>query len=169
LTLLRNGGIEPICIAPQVDEDLVAAVAKSEGLINSTADLVGILAKAKAEAVLHHPDAVDALIIGCDSSLEFDGESLGKPHLREVAQNRWLAMRGRSGKLFSGHHLIDNRTYTGEANAASPEKPAINRVSQSTVHFANLSDREIEAYVSHRRTFESGGGFHNRRPRRQLF
>ncbi len=160
LTLLRNGGIEPICIAPQVDEDLVAAVAEAEGLIKSTADMVAILARAKAEAVLNHPDAVDAIIIGCDSSLEFGGESLGKPHLPEVARNRWRAMRGQSGRLFSGHHLIDNR-FNSDAAAATlaGNRPATTRVSHATVFFADLSDHEIDAYVATGEPLKVAGAF----------
>jgi len=160
LVLLRNGGIEPICIAPQVDEDLVAAVAEAEGLINSTADMVGLLARAKAEAVLNHPAAIDALIIGCDSSLEFGGESLGKPHLPEVARKRWLAMRGGSGQLFSGHHLIDNRI-NSDAAAGSDRltRPAVTWVSSATVHFANLGDAEIDAYVATGEPLKVAGAF----------
>jgi septum formation protein len=160
LVLLRNGGIEPICIAPQVDEDLVAAVAEAEGLIKSTADVVGFLARAKAEAVLNHPDAIDSFIIGCDSSLEFAGESLGKPHLPEVARNRWLAMRGQSGKLFSGHHLIDNRISADvAARQNNSGRPAVNRVSSATVHFANLGDAEIDAYVATGEPLKVAGAF----------
>ena len=160
LTLLRNGGIEPICIAPAVDEDLVTAVAKAEGLINSTADMVGLLARAKAEAVLNHPDAADAIIIGCDSSLEFAGESLGKPHEPQVARDRWLKMRGQSGRLFSGHHLIDNRINTDAAAATlDNSKPATTRVSFATVNFANLSDHEIEAYVATGEPLKVAGAF----------
>ena len=99
LTLLRNAGIEPITISPGVDEDAVAARAESMGLISNTSDMVHVLAKAKAEAVLNHTDAFGKLIIGCDSSLEFDGQSLGKPHDPEVARERWRQMRGRAGVL----------------------------------------------------------------------
>ncbi len=160
LTLLRNGGIEPICIAPQVDEDLVSAVATAEGLIKSTADMVGLLARAKAEAVLNHPDAVDAIIIGCDSSLEFGGESLGKPHRAEVARDRWLAMRGGNGKLFSGHHLIDNRNSSNaDATKTGASRAATTRVSHATVHFANLSHHEIDAYVATGEPLKVAGAF----------
>ncbi len=63
LTLLRNAGIDPITIAPRVDEDAVTARAESMGLISGTDDMVHLLAKAKAEAVAAHPDA-RGLIIG---------------------------------------------------------------------------------------------------------
>jgi septum formation protein len=154
LTLLRSGGIEPVTIAPGVDEDLVADRATAAGLIANTADMVHILAKAKAEAVIDHPDARGAIIIGCDSSLEFDGEALGKPHEPEVARERWLAMRGRSGTLYSGHWVIDNRD---PRPGVTP--PATGKVSSSVVNFANISEREIDAYVATGEPLKVAGAF----------
>ena len=134
-----------------VDEDEVAAVAEAQGLINSTEDMVSILARAKAEAVLSNPITSGAFVLGCDSSLEFDGESLGKPHHPEVAIKRWKKLRGRSGKLYSGHWLIDNR------NPANPV--AVGRASHAVVHFANLTDSEIEAYVATGEPLKVAGAF----------
>lgn len=153
LTLLRNAGIDPITIAPGVDEDAVAARAESMGLIAGTADMVHVLAKSKAEAVLGHPDAV-GLIIGCDSSLEFEGESLGKPHEPEVARERWRRIRGKSGILHSGHWLIDNRH---PKPGVLP--PATGRTSGTIVHFADLSDSEIDAYVATGEPLKVAGAF----------
>jgi len=151
LTLLRAGGIEPETIPPMVDEDEVTAVGTAAGLIKTTDDMVLLLARAKAEAVLDRPEAAGAVIVGCDSSLEFGGESLGKPHLPEVAVARWKAMRGKSGRLFSGHWVIDNR---------DPKAPnAVGRASHATVHFAKLSDSEIEAYVATGEPLKVAGAF----------
>ena len=61
LVLLRNGGIEPITIAPGVDEDEVTAVGRAQGVIQNTADMVGLLARAKAEAVAKRPEAAGAV------------------------------------------------------------------------------------------------------------
>ena len=152
LALLRAGGIEPITIAPEVDEDAVGAEAEAAGLIHSSQDLVLVLAKAKAEAVLNHPDAQNAIIIGCDSALEFQGQTLGKPHEAEIAKLRWQNLRGNSGTLHSGHWLIDNR-------ADSVEKASTGKTSSSVVHFANLSDREIEAYVATGEPLKVAGAF----------
>ncbi|MEY4066938.1 MAG: hypothetical protein RIQ44_150, partial [Actinomycetota bacterium] len=64
---------------------------------------------------------------------------------------RWQALRGNSGKLFSGHWVIDNR---------DPENPkAVGRASSSVVHFANLSDTEIEAYVATGEPLKVAGAF----------
>ena len=152
LRLLRDGGIEPITIAPGVDEDLVANMAMEAGQISNTADLVLLLARAKAEAVVNHPDAQGALIIGCDSSLDLDGESLGKPHTPEVAIERWKAMNGRSGRLYTGHWLIDNRE-------SSPMPPATGKATNTTVHFAELSESEILAYVGTEEPLKVAGAF----------
>ena len=154
LRLLRDGGIEPTTIAPGVDEDAVVERLTAMGAISGTADMVHALAKAKAEAVLDQPDARGALVIGCDSSLEFDGEALGKPHEPEVARERWLAMRGKTGTLYSGHWVIDNRN-------PEPGKlsPAVGRVSASKVHFADLTEAEIDAYVATGEPLKVAGAF----------
>jgi septum formation protein len=152
LRLLKDAGIDPIVASPGVDEEHVADMAMQAGLIANTADLVLLLAKAKAEAVVNHPDAQGALIIGCDSALELDGEALGKPHEPEVAIERWKSMRGRSGRLYTGHWLIDNRIST-------PMPPATGHASNTTVHFADLSDSEIMAYVGTGEPLQVAGAF----------
>ena len=152
LSLLRAGGIEPITISPGVDEEAVAARAESMGLISNSQDLVLILAKAKAEAVLGHPEAQNAIVIGCDSALEFGGKTLGKPHEPEVARARWKELRGNSGTLHSGHWLIDNRS--GETMP-----PATGKTSSTVVHFANISDAEIDAYVATGEPLKVAGAF----------
>jgi septum formation protein len=151
LRLLRDGGIEPITISPGVDEELLTDEGLASGDITNTQDMVLLLARAKAEAVLNHPDAQDALIIGCDSSLDLDGEALGKPHDPEVAIERWKSMRGRSGRLYTGHWLIDNR------DSANPK--AQGQATNTTVHFANLSDSEILAYVGTGEPLKVAGAF----------
>ena len=151
LRLLRDGGIEPITISPGVDEELLTEQGLASGEIRNTQEMVLLLAKAKAEAVLNHPDAQDSLVIGCDSSLDLDGEALGKPHEAEVAIERWKSMRGRSGRLYTGHWLIDNR------DPANPK--AQGQATNTTVHFANLSDSEILAYVGTGEPLKVAGAF----------
>ncbi len=153
LALLRAAGIEPVVIAPEVDEDAVAARAESMGLIGSVRDLVHVLAKAKAEAVTNHKDAQGRVIIGCDSSLELDGRSLGKPHEPIVARDRWRSMRGRSGTLHTGHWVIDNRQPSQQL------PPATGAISSTVVHFADLSDAEIDKYVATGEPLKVAGAF----------
>lgn len=148
LRLLRDAGIEPVTIAPGVDEEAVAEAAKDS--INSVADLVLLLARAKAEAVANLPESRGALVLGCDSSLEFNGVSLGKPHAPDVAATRWRELRGNSGHLHSGHWLIDNRGDVPIAVGVS---------SVTKVNFADLSDAEIDAYVATGEPLKVAGAF----------
>jgi len=145
LATLRAAGIEPVAIAPGVDEE--AAVAAAGPL--SPPDMVMLLARLKAEAVATAQPDLDGLIFGGDSAFEFDGTVYGKPHLPEVARDRWRAHRGRSGRLHSGHWLIDART--GRAVGA----PAV-----ATVNFAtDITDDEIDAYVATGEPLEVAGAF----------
>lgn len=140
--LLQNAGINFETTSPGVDEEEVV-----ERLQPKTArELTGLLAKAKAEAVADQFPT--SLVLGCDSALEFQGEILGKPLKAEVAINRWLQMRGKVGFLHSGHHLID--TASGES---------ITLVTQTQVHFANLSEVEIERYVQTEEPLQVAGAF----------
>ena len=152
LRLLTDAGIDPVVISPGVDEEQLTEMAMAAGQIGNTADLVLLLAKAKAEAVVNNPLAQDALIIGCDSALDLDGESLGKPHEPEVAIERWKTMRGRSGRLYTGHWLIDNRVN-------QPMPPANGKATNTVVHFANITDSEILAYVGTGEPLKVAGAF----------
>lgn len=140
--LLTEAGIVFETIAPGVDEDaLVASQAP-----NTAEEMTGLLAKAKASAVAGQFES--ALVLGCDSALEFEGQILGKPYQPQVAIERWQQMRGKSGYLHSGHHLID--TTNGKALSA---------VSKTEVLFANLSDQEINTYVATGEPLSVAGAF----------
>ncbi len=140
--LLQNAGINFETISPGVDEEEMVDRLKPQ----TAAELTGLLAKAKAEAVVDR--FPDSLVLGCDSALEFDGEILGKPLLPEVATNRWLQMRGKVGFLHSGHHLIDTASSKG-----------ITLVTKTQVHFANLSDAEVKRYVQTGEPLQVAGAF----------
>jgi len=154
LKVLRDAGIEPVTIAPEVDEDAVEVRDRALGLIKNTHDVVGVLAKAKSEAVAAMPESFGSLVLGCDSQLEFEGESLGKPHDPDVAIERWKRMRGKSGVLYSGHWLIDNRDLQ-----AGQQAPAFGKVSSTIVNFEYISDAEIEAYVATGEPLKVAGAF----------
>jgi septum formation protein len=136
--LLRAAGIEPEVVVSGVDEEAVTA--------DSAADLCLILARMKAEAVAARTG--EALVLGCDSVLEFDGQILGKPRDGGDATDRWLKMRGRSGTLHTGHHLID----TGTGRSAG-------RTASTVVHFADVTDEEIAAYVRSGEPLHVAGAF----------
>jgi septum formation protein len=145
LKTLRAAGVEPELLAPGVDEDAVAAAA---GPLTPH-EYVQLLARAKAEAVLG--PGIDGFVLGGDSAFEFDGLVYGKPHLVDVARERWRAQRGRSGVLHSGHWLIDHRGGTPNGAAGA--------VASATVTFADLGDDELEAYLASAEPLEVAGAF----------
>ena len=140
LGLLRQAGFSPEVIVSGVDEEGVSAATPGE--------LARALAEAKARAVAALPGAADALVIGCDSVLELDGEPLGKPADAEEATARWKSMRGRSGVLQTGHCVLDSRDGTGTSATAS-----------TTVHFGEPTDEEIAAYVATGEPVHVAGAF----------
>jgi septum formation protein len=145
LATLRAAGIEPVAIAPGVDEE--AAVAAAGPL--TPPEMVMLLARLKAEAVATASPGLDGLVFGGDSAFEFEGAVYGKPHRPEVARERWIAQRGRWGLLHSGHWLIDTRT--GRAVGA----PAVARVEFA----ADITDAEIDAYVATGEPLQVAGAF----------
>lgn len=133
LATLRSAGIEPTVAVSAVDEPAVLAAAGDV----PPAEAVLLLARAKARDVA--PGHAGALVLGCDSMLEIDGRVLGKPADAAEAADRWRSMRGRSGRLHSGHWLVDRRSGADAEDGAT---------STTVVHFADVSDGEIDAYVA---------------------
>ena len=155
LATLRAAGIEPVVVPSEVDEDAVVAAAEASGGALSPADMVLLLARAKAEAVVNEVAASasgDALILGGDSAFVIDGEIFGKPHTAERASARWHAHRGRTGQLFSGHWLI--RLGNGNEVAQAGE------VAVADVTFVeDITDDEIAAYVASDEPLKVAGAF----------
>lgn len=131
LQLLQRAGVAVSAQVSGVDEAGVTA--------GSVAELTARLAELKAEAVFAaQPSGVDLALVGCDSLLELDGRACGKPENRAEARASWQGRRGRAGVLHTGHHLIVRRGTEVIREA---------RVASTVVHFADLDDAEIEAYL----------------------
>lgn len=141
LATLRAAGVEPVVVVSGVDESRVSGLPPAEVALQ--------LAELKCAAVADRGDLPPgALVLGCDSVLELDGEVLGKPADAADAVRRWQAMRGRTGVLHSGHSLRD--TGSGHVAAAT---------ASTVVHFAAVSDAEIDAYVATGEPLRVAGAF----------
>ena len=139
--LLKAAGIDADVLVSGVDESVVEA--------EDAYTLSLALARMKARTVAARMQAdPGVLVLGCDSVLAFDGEILGKPADAGEAVKRWQAMRGRSGVLHTGHHLTD--LVTGRQ---------AEDVGTTVVHFADLTDAEIEAYVATEEPLNVAGAF----------
>ncbi|MEJ7636215.1 nucleoside triphosphate pyrophosphatase [Aeromicrobium sp.] len=137
LATLRAAGVDPEVIVSGVDEDRITST--------DAANLAAALAQMKCRAVAALIED-DALIIGCDSVLAFEGETFGKPAGPVEAAGRWRRMRGRSGVLHTGHCV--RRGDQEFVETAS-----------TVVHFAAISDAEIDAYVATGEPLAVAGAF----------
>ena len=139
LATLRAAGVEPLVIVSGVDETQVADVPPVELALQ--------LAELKCAAVAGRDEVpAGALVLGCDSVLELDGEPFGKPEDAATARERWRTMRGRSGVLHTGHALRE-----GDRVAAA--------TASTVVHFAHLSDDEIDDYIATGEPLQVAGAF----------
>lgn len=141
LRLLNNAGIKPEVVVSGVDEE-DSAYSKL-----TPSELVIALAIVKAHTVrktINYP----ALIIGCDSTFEFEGESLGKPLTAENAIARAKLLRGKSGLLHTGHCIIDTE-----------KGVEISDIATTRVFFVEMTDEEIVSYVATGEPLNVAGGF----------
>lgn len=152
--LLQSAGIPPIVCPSDIDESQIQTT--------NPAELVQTLAKLKAEHIAERlkvgdlpahtldeaPSLASWLILGCDSVLWLKGEIHGKPADSAEAITRWQQMRGSIGELYTGHTLID-----------LAQGKTLVRCQITRVHFANVSDSEIEAYVATGEPLKCAGCF----------
>lgn len=149
LRTLLAAGVVPEVIVSRFDESSVQLL--------PAVQLVQVLAAAKATTVctwLRDQAAAagelpgEALVLGCDSLLEIDGQALGKPEGYEDSIERWKQMRGREAILHTGHSLQD----------VVAGREVIATVS-TTVHVGDISDEEIEVYCSSGEPSKVAGAF----------
>ena len=139
--LLKSVGISPMVVVSGVDEE------DSSYSQLTPRELVIALAIVKAHTVkekINYP----AIIIGCDSTFEFEGKSLGKPGTPENAIARARSLSGKSGVLHTGHCFID-----------TDKGIEISDVVSTRVHFAQMTDHEIAGYVATGEPLNVAGGF----------
>ena len=141
LRLLESVGITPSILVSGVDED----ASEFESL--SPAELVIALAILKAHTIKEKAP-VNSLIIGCDSTFEFEGKSLGKPVTKTKAIERCKQLSGKTGYLHTGHCLIDLR-----------QGIELSERSTAMVQFDQMTDDEIIDYVDSDEPLNVAGGF----------
>ncbi|MBD3690099.1 septum formation inhibitor Maf [Nanchangia anserum] len=154
--VLRQAGIDPEIRVADVDEEALAA--SHEEVLDPLPPLARaeattcLLATAKARTVAAHlgPVETPTLIIGADSLLLLGEELQGKPHTAERARERWLAQRGATAHLVTGHALILIGNERGDERSAA---------ATTELRFADLSDDEIDAYVATGEPLEVAGAF----------
>ena len=169
---LIAAGITPLVRVSTVDEDAVLAALPGgrafSGTATTPADEVSALAAAKCldvcEALARNspdlPDGEPVLVVGCDSMLEIGGQMLGKPHTPEVARERIAAMRRTTATLWTGHCAAilapASSTQDGDTRVVTA---SVTRSASTLVHFGDISDAEIDAYVATGEPLHVAGSF----------
>lgn len=138
LRLLERAGFSPIVCKSGFDESQVQ-LSEPEALVTE-------LAKCKAQVVAQQ--FPNHLVLGCDSVLVVEGEIYGKPENETLAIALWQKMRGKQGKLYTGHALIHQT-----------QGKSLVRYGLTTVYFASISDRAITDYVATGEPLHCAGGF----------
>ncbi|UPK76128.1 Maf family nucleotide pyrophosphatase [Nocardioidaceae bacterium SCSIO 66511] len=137
LATLRSAGVEPEVVVSDFDE--------STATESDPTRLASVLAMHKARVVAARVGP-EAIVVGCDSVLDLDGEVHGKPRDAADARARLRRMRGGSGVLHTGHCVIgDGREIVRDA--------------ATTVHFGDFDEALIDAYVATGEPLNVAGSF----------
>jgi len=129
--LLRQAGL-PISTYPaRIDEEAIRAALEAEGA--TPRDQADALAEMKAERVAgRYPDA---LVIGADQILEFQGRAYGKPADITVLRAQLLAFRGQTHRLLSAAVVFEEG------------RPVWRHVSQARLTMRPFSDAWLDGYL----------------------
>ena len=136
LELLRQIGIKPLVMVSNYQET-------ESGL--SPDVLVSVNALGKARSVLHQCSD-EVVVVAADTIVVLDGEILGKPSNPAVAAEMLRALSGKAHWVLTGTGVF----YRGKHGV---------RVSQTKVYFRNLTEREIQNYISTGEPFDKAGAY----------
>lgn len=127
--------------------EVIVSGAAEDDVTGATHDVARTLAERKARAVAGRLDG-DALVLGCDTVLDVDGETRGKAPSLEVARAWWASVAGRSATLHSGLCVIDTSSGRNAVGVAS-----------TVVHYGRPSELEMDAYLATGEPLAVAGGF----------
>ncbi len=130
--LLRNAGVEIEISVARIDEEAIRQSLEAESA--TPRDIADALAEFKAQKIaMKEPDA---LVIGCDQTLDFEGKVLSKPSSIDEAQQQLQAMRGKQHTLYSAAVIYDNG------------KPVWRHIGKTQLEMHDFSDTYLKNYVA---------------------
>ncbi len=136
--LLSETGLAFDIVHSNYEEDMTLPLAPKE--------LAMHLSKGKAMAVAElNPEAI---VIGADTFTVHNGKIIGKPHTPEKAKETL--------RMFSG---VSHTVVTGFTVIHLAEKREQSHAVETKVHFRNLSEAEIEAYVATGEPLNKAGAY----------
>ena len=143
--LLENIGIKPLIIVSDADENIDES---------NPEELVKKLSHIKAQAVYDKIKAdktiglhEDDYILGADTIVYANGNVLGKPKDKDDARAMIKTLSGSVHSVYTGFTLIDS-----EGNTVS-------KAVETKVYVYEMSDREIEDYISTDEPYDKAGAY----------
>ena len=106
--------------------------------------LFNACAKAAHVAALH----AEAIVVGVDTLVAFEGELLGKPGDMREAESMLQRLNGRSHEVYSGVSI--RRRATGESRAL---------IEMTRVHFRRLPLAKLRAYLARIQPLDKAGAY----------
>jgi len=136
-SLLSSAGVKFEVVRPRVDEVAIKKAMLAEA--SSPRDIADKLAEVKACKVSDkHPDA---LVIGCDQVLDFDGQLVSTPESREALHGQFFEMRGKQHDLLSAVVVCQGG------------KPVWRHVGRVRMTMRDITDSYLDDYIN--RNWES--------------
>lgn len=130
--LLHNAGVKFEISVAKIDEEAIRQSLEAESA--TPRDIADTLAEFKAQKVaMKNPEA---LVIGCDQTLDFEGRVLSKPNSMEEAIEQLQTMRGKQHTLFSAAVIYENG------------KPVWRHVGKAQLQMHDFSDTYLNSYVT---------------------
>ncbi len=154
-SMLRNAGVTFVSVSPRIDEISAKAAMLAENA--KPLDVADCLAEMKARKVSEkHPEA---LVIGCDQVLDFNGVLIGKPDDQDTLRAQLRQMRGQTHDLLSAAVIYEN------------VRPLWRYVGAARLTMHEFSDQFLESYIARNweRTRHAAGGYHLEGEGVQLF
>ena len=147
LDLLRQVGIEPEIEPSHVEEVITSTVPDQ---------VVMELSRQKAEDIAALHTGEDAIVIGADTVVAYDGKILGKPKDEADAVRMIRSFQGKVHQVYTGVTLV----FCGKAaeNAAEQWK-TITFAEKTEVFVCSMTERQIEDYVKTGEPMDKAGAY----------
>ncbi len=131
LDLLRNAGLNVAAQAARIDEDSIRQSLEAEAA--KPRDIADTLAEMKAARISNRNP--QALVLGCDQVLDFNGKVFAKAESLGQARQQLLTLRGNNHSLLSAAVLYENG------------KPVWRHIGQARLAMRVFSDAYLDAYL----------------------
>lgn len=140
--ILRDAGIAFEILATHIDEAVLPGET-AQAMVARLAE-----AKARAAAAQIEVDNCECIIVGADTTVELNGEILGKPRDSAHAREMLARLAGRTHHVLTGIFLL---RLPGNSTRAAVEN--------SAVTFAPLGESEIDSYIASGEPLDKAGAY----------